>query len=404
MQFNTFHNYNQVQEGYALGRTFQNDSINYPNEVQPFYQFQNELENGYNQIDYAIRPQIHDYPSFLPQNYQISPNGQPIEQRSFLELEPTIAVSNIYDAFNPFESPNYMGDHLEFNEQGRNNEINDKFNIALMQEQQRNLQQIQTTHNQNSYQQPLQENSFTTMQTQLRNHIAADIYQNKESQIANNQQQTTQNFYQSYQVINKQINSQQQNEVQVVGKESAKCEKKLERKPSNKIYTQLKYKEDETKNLLRNYGDQLKKEIKQMSLEKKDDSLWIEQILDNYMDKKNIDNQNKFRENFILKYKDFSFSNFQVVREEWTVSPNQHDYHLKNVYRQVCFHFFTKQPLRYIYKNSNKINNKNQRFTHLYYLKVFIQGILDPKKFQKFKDSKKSKKDQTKDSQKNNQD
>ncbi|KAL4498462.1 hypothetical protein ABPG72_013268 [Tetrahymena utriculariae] len=387
MSFNHFLNYNQVLNSQALNKIPQIDQFFDQNEVVPFYQFNNELETGYNQTDRQI-----NYNNNLPQNYQLNSNHQFIEPRNFLELDNISPLANNYDAFIPYDSPYLNNFPIDYYDQGRSNEINDQNHIHQMQEYQLpNIQQLQTIHCQNSPQQPQQDNQFTTMQTQLRNSNQADIYQNKIVTNANTQQQTTQNFYQSYEVTNQQINSKQITEFNEVEKESegAKGAKKIQRKPSNQIYALLEDKVDETKNLLRNYGDNLKKDIKQMSEENKDYSFWIEQILDIYMNKKNIDNQKEFRLNFIQRYKDFSFSNFEVVREEWTVSPNQSDYHLKNAYRQVCFHFFTKQPLRYIYKSTNKINKRNQRFTHLYYLKVFIQGILDPKKFQKFKDSSK---------------
>ncbi|KAL4448664.1 hypothetical protein ABPG74_012753 [Tetrahymena malaccensis] len=365
----------------------------YPNDIQMLYN--NDLDAIYNQIQY----------NNIPMNQQPNhPHHQCIKP-SFLELEANPEYD--YDNLHNFDSPNYNRYQIECYDQVLNYEINQKNNLLLQENQFMNFQQHQTIYSQNSLQQPQQENLYTTIQTQQRNPIETENFQKKFVAIANNQQQTTQNIYQSNQVTNEQIKSQQKNEVMVVEKEArdAQSKKKTQRRPSNEIYTAIKGKEDETKNLLRNYGDQLKKEIRQLSLEKRVDSFWIEQIIDQYIEKKSIEDKEKFRESFILRYKNFSFSNFQVVREEWDVSPQQPEYHLKNVYRQVCYHFFTQQPLRYIYKNTNKINKRNQRFTHLYYLKVFIQGILDPKTFQKFKDSTNNKKkSQNKNSEKNNQD
>lgn len=140
----------------------------------------------------------------------------------------------------------------------------------------------------------------------------------------------------------------------------------LSKKPSNTSATRYMShsdKKDDTKNILRNFFSKLKTDIKKMKSKTVKIS-WMAQILEKFYLKHEADilrsnkfnNLEEFNEAFYNCYSKIALDNLSEGREAWTVTQNDDNLWLKCAFKEVCFFFFSKNPLSYIYRSSNKIN------------------------------------------------
>ncbi|KAL4468551.1 hypothetical protein ABPG74_005054 [Tetrahymena malaccensis] len=130
-----------------------------------------------------------------------------------------------------------------------------------------------------------------------------------------------------------------------------------------------KVKED-TKNLLRNYGNAQSRFIL--------NNMYSKRMMEKFFD----NNQDKI-EDFKKWVQQQKLENFEQFKNIWHVSKGEQYQEYKVLFREICFDFYENHASVYVL--GSQMRSEDTRKTHIKYICRFLEGIVDPASFYYFK-------------------